>query len=113
MPHRQTLSPGRLDQRDLAHTTLRNVRYLGVNANDPKRTLGRRHLVRLGPRMHWVMPTYAAFLNAVVSSSCQSIIAAGSIGEKVGEAFRHWWARLLIQGLDFGRSPAATTCTTL
>jgi hypothetical protein len=58
-----------------------------MSANDPKRTLGRRHLVRLGPRMHWVMPTYAAFFDAVVSSSCPSIVAAGSIGERGRRSF--------------------------
>ena len=57
-----------------------------MSANDPKRTLG-RHLVRLGPRIHWVIPTYDAFLDTLVSSSCPSIVAAGSIGERGRRSF--------------------------
>jgi hypothetical protein len=58
-----------------------------MSANDPKRTFGRRHLVRLEPPMGRMMTAYPTLLDALILSSGQSMVAAGGVGELGRQGF--------------------------
>src|SRR5262249_31338208 len=65
-----------------------------MSAKDPKWAFGRH----LGPRMRRTMPTYPAFLDAVVLSSGQSIVVVGGFGQLGRRGFpvrggRGYWFR--------------------
>ena len=60
---------------------------ISISAKDPKRTFGRRALVRLEPRMRRMMTAYPSLLDALVLSSGQSIISARGVGELGRQGF--------------------------